>query len=671
MADGLSSPNHSEIRRHRRARLLLLLLILLAFARLVWGLNAQALWLDEAFSLQRAESSWPAVIAGALPLTDGVRTVDTTDQHPFAYFVFLGLMLRAAGISEFVLRFPAVIAATLLVPVAWALSRRLARAGSLPRSAPAWVALLVAINPFYLWFGQEVRMYAQVALLALLSTYLLLRWADATIRAQRWIALAGYIAVTFLLLTSHYFAVLILPVQAAVAFQTIGRKSPHRTLAAAVIMLTLALIPAGMALSLLAHDPAAGTNWARISPRILAADLLNAFSMGLNVDIRQVWSIDLFFGAVAVLGMLYGLRRTETGRPWRGWVLPTLVLLPPAALLAVSVFRPAYMTARHMSLISGFFLLLVGGGVAWLWQTRRWAGTLAAFVLFAGAAYGTADYHLSPRHGGGDLAGMGQYLRDRVQPGDLLLTKPIAWERLYRYYLPIDAVEGEARPGRQPGWRGLPLLKDSWEETVEELETLPENYRRIWLIRSEGPDADDEWLFAHTFRAEHQAFESARASLDVDLLLSQSPVLAQPPATIQHRLDAVFGGQVRLIGYDLGRPLLPDGAIPVTLYWQPTSQLDRRYKYILRLVSQDGETLSTTEREPYNSALPTPAWPAGSTIVEYTEVPSPVPQPDKTRLVLQMYDAETLEKLPVINVSGAEMGQDAHTVVLPAAPPSP
>jgi hypothetical protein len=310
--------------------------------------------------------------------------------------------------------------------------------------------------------------------------------------------------------------------------------------------------------------------------------------------------------------------------------------------------------------------------LAWLWQTRWWAGGLAAGVLLSGAAYGIADFHLSPRHGGGDLTGMGRYLRDRVQPGDLLLTKPIAWERLYRYYLPIDAVDDARNPGQSPGWRGLPLLRNSWEETVEELQTLPENHRRIWLIRSEGPDADDEWLFAHTFRAEHQAFESMRASLDVDLLLSQSPVLTQPPAAIQHRLDAVFGEQVRLIGYDLGRPLLPDSAIPVTLYWQPTSQIGRRYKYILHLVAEDGETLSTTEREPYNGALSTPMWPAGATIMEYSELPPVARQQQGTlRLVLQIYDAETLEKLPVTSVSGAEMGQNPYTLVFPVAPPSP
>ena len=514
-------------------------------------------------------------------------------------------------------------------------------------------------------------MYAQVALLALVSTYLLLRWADAAAGRRRRLALIGYVVAICLLLSTHYFAVLILPAHAAVIFQTFGRQRPRRAVLATAILLALALLPAGLALALFARDPNAGTNWAQISPRILAADLLNAFSMGLNVDIRQVWVIDLFYGAMAVLGAIFGLRRSRARNPWRGWLLPALVLIPPALLLIVSAFRPAYMTARHMSLISGFFLLLVAGGVAWLWETRRWLGGLAAVVLVAGAAYAMTDYHLKPRHGGGDLAGMGQYLRERIQPGDLLLTKPILWGRLYQYYLPTDVLKDGGAASPPSAWRGLPLLR-GWEETVEELQKLRDSHRRIWLVRSGGPDEDGEWLFAHTFRAEHQAFESTRAALDVDLLLAQSPVLPQPPATIQHRVDAVFGGQVRLLGYDLGQPLAPDGAIPVTLYWQPASQISRRYKYILRLVASDGEALSTTEREPYNGALPTSAWPAGSTIMEYTEVPPPARQrQDKTRLILQMYDAETLEKLPVTGVSGAEVGQDAHTVVLPAAPPAP
>ena len=278
----IRDPSHASqpvTGRHRALRPMLLLLILLAFTRLVWDLGAKELWLDEAFSLQRAESNWSALLTGYLPLTDGVRSVDTTDQHPFAYFVFLGLLVRTVGISEFALRFPSLIAATLLVPAAWALARRLARTHALPSAAPLWVMSLVAINPFYLWFGQEVRMYAQVALLALLSTYLLLRWADTPPPWRRsW--LAGYVLTLFLLVTSHYFAVLILPMHAWIVFQTLGQRSRRRALLITAAWSAVALIPGVVALWLLARDPGAGANWSSISLRTLVPDLVNAFQPG-------------------------------------------------------------------------------------------------------------------------------------------------------------------------------------------------------------------------------------------------------------------------------------------------------------------------------------------------------------------------------------------------------
>ena len=573
MIDGAASTVHTAKRVAAASACSCCCSIFLAFARLVWGLDAQALWLDEAFSLQRAESSWPALIAGALPLTDGVRTVDTTDQHPFAYFVFLGLMLRAAGISEFALRFPAVIAATLLVPVAWALSRRLARSGSLPRSAPVWVALLVAVNPFYLWFGQEVRMYAQVALLALLSTYLLLRWADATDRVQKRIALAGYAVVVFLLLTTHYFTVMILPVQALVAFQTLGWRRPRRTLAVIAIFLVLALIPVGMALSLFARDPAAGTNWARISPRILAADLLNAFSMGLNVDIRQVWAIDLFYGAMALLGAIYGLRRPDAGRPWRGWVLPALVLLPPAALLVISAFRPAYMTARHMSMISGFFLVLVGGGVAWLWDTRRWAGGLVAVVLLAGAAYSTADYHLAPRHGGGDLAGMGDYLRERDSAG----RPPPNETDTMGAPIPVLSAgrHGERRRRHQPT---VGLARAIAVERVERRRSRScSNCGRTiaefgWSGRGGRTRTTSGFLRTRFGRSTRHSRAPGPRSMWTCCSRNRRCWRSRPQRSSIAWMPS-SADKCGCSGYDLGQPLVPGGAIPVTLYWQPAGQI--------------------------------------------------------------------------------------------------
>ena len=198
----MTTKSPSRLTTRPLTRWLLLLLILLAFARLVWRLDAKDLWLDESFSVQRAESSWIDILRDVIPISDGVETIQTIDQHPFAFFALLGLAVRLLGQSDLRCAF-------LLLRRRRCSSRSAgrwrdaARRGSVPPAAPVFAALLAALNPFYLWYGQEVRMYAQVGFLAILSLYLLLRWAEAGDRRSRltlvaWIpgCLAGFAAPT-------------------------------------------------------------------------------------------------------------------------------------------------------------------------------------------------------------------------------------------------------------------------------------------------------------------------------------------------------------------------------------------------------------------------------------------------------------------------------------------
>ena len=651
----------------------LLLLLLLTFARLTISLGAKDLWLDESFSLQRAESDLPTIMAGTVHIVDGVESVRTVDQHPFGFFLLLGLMLRVAGISEFALRFPSVMAATLIVPAAWVLARRLERCRALPPGAAGWAAILAALNPFYLWFGQEVRMYSLVALMALLSTYMVLCWSEDRSPRRHWYVL-GYLVTVSLLLTAHYYSVFILPLQASIVYV---RLAPNRRRALWVtgVVLAIGLLTAVLAALQLISQPGAGTNFASVSLRVLVPDLVNAFTLGLSVNLADVWLIDLLSAVVVVLGVLWGpLHRRGATR--NAWLLPVFLAVPVLLLAGINLLRPAYMTSRHMSLVSGAYLLLLGGGLAWLWRKQRWLGAVIASVLLGGMFYSSVNYYVAPQYGKGDMAGIGVRLNETMQPGDLLLIEPPSWARLFRYYLPLDAIERWQKAGQPTGWRAMPPLSGNQQEDIGALlASLRGQYRRIWLARSVVDSTTGALLKATTFHAQDWGFESPFAFLHLDLFQVDSPFVDQIPETAHPVADAAFSEKIWLRGYEVGQPFEPGYAVPVTLYWQVPQQPDRRYKYVLRWIVRGADgvehVLATTEKEPYDGILPTTKWIPGTLVREYTSILPPKDRvPGESHLSLQVYDAETLQKLP-LRLTSADNGQtasDDETLILSDVP---
>ncbi len=666
---------------------MLALLVLGAFVRLTWQLDAKSLWWDESLSLLRAESGWTDLLAGRIVLTDGINSTPTIDQHPFGFFVILGLLVRVAGTSEFILRFPAAIAGTLLVPAVWALAHLLARERAAPRSSPQWAALLAAASPFFLWYGQEARMYTLMALLGLLSTYCALRWTEVHLsRRLRLRFLAGYAAGLLLLVSSHYLSFLILPVHALLIYTRLAGRNRRLAVTSAVAPLVAGLGVVLLALLLVAQQPGTGTNFSPVSLRVLVSDLLNAFTLGLSVDLDQVRWLDYLAGAVALLGAAWSLW-PRRGGPTPAWVLPAWILVPVAGLLLIQIVMPVYMNARHMSLISGAYLLLLAAGLGLLWQRRRWIGALLILIMVAGMGYSTVNYFTQPQYDKDHFRQLGDYLWREVQPGDGIVVIPAEMTRLFRYYLPLDAVAGSVPPPGQAGigtggWQALPLLSSSWEQTEQTLDAIRGRYRRVWLVSSgmvpfsKYQEETREWLPAKTLLVRDEGFLS-NTFLNARLFLPETPLRAEMPAGVQYPLAADYGGMVRLAGLEIGKALRPGSAVPVTLYWQSLQPISRHYKYVLRLV-EDGpkggtEVIWTTEHEPYNGAFPTPWWPPGQFVVEYSQVVEPVHAPGSEAegskmLTLQMYDAETLEKLPLSGMSsgaGSVRALDEFTLVVP------
>jgi hypothetical protein len=156
-----SRPRSDLAEARARTYGLALALVLLAFTLRTHQLAQKSLWLDEAFSVWISDQ----------PLPDLLSWTVRIDQHPPLYYLvlrawaFLGGRFASPTARAFWVRLPSAAFGTLTVAVFYALGRRFA-----DRPAGLLAALLLALSPFHVWFGQEARMYALLALNASLAT---------------------------------------------------------------------------------------------------------------------------------------------------------------------------------------------------------------------------------------------------------------------------------------------------------------------------------------------------------------------------------------------------------------------------------------------------------------------------------------------------------------------
>ena len=115
---------------------LLLLIVLLAFTLRVYQLDTQSIWYDEGLSIQIAAQDPAQAI-----------TLSAATDHPPLHTLLLGAWMRAAGESDFVVRYLSVFCGVLVVALTYALGKRyderagLIGAGLIAIAPLAWFAL--------------------------------------------------------------------------------------------------------------------------------------------------------------------------------------------------------------------------------------------------------------------------------------------------------------------------------------------------------------------------------------------------------------------------------------------------------------------------------------------------------------------------------------------------
>jgi mannosyltransferase len=185
-----------------------------------------------------------------------MRVVAHTERSPPLYYIFAWLWSKLFGTGEVALRSLSAIFGTLTIPAAYLAARELAT-----RRAGLIAALLVALNPYLIWYSQEARSYALFALFAAWALYFFAR----ALNEQTPRSLALWALTSTLALCSHYFAVFLIVPEGLLLVISIR---PRRWALAAVAATGVV----GLSLAPLAVGQESGpTNLFRLEPLALRA----------------------------------------------------------------------------------------------------------------------------------------------------------------------------------------------------------------------------------------------------------------------------------------------------------------------------------------------------------------------------------------------------------------
>lgn len=438
-------------------------LSVVSLSLLLFRIDKQSLWLDEAMSLQIAQ----------LPLGEMlILLAGMPEQHPF-YYVLLRTWL-GLGSSEIVLRSLSVLFALASVWGLYFFTTYLFGDG-LAKVA----TIILAVSPYYIYYGQEARMYTLLGFLALANSYFFVVWTDgqSKLSAAAYV-LSGVAGVYthfcfFFLLSAHLCFVLIRE-------KGFGPKVVRTALWQGLILLGYA----PWALVLLRNFPER-QGWKGIEHIVFAVPYTALrYSVGYaELAVNYEWKDHILdmgmdnagvlilatvvFGWLTVKGLRY-MRGAELG----GLFVMCSAFVPIGVALLTSLATNVILVGERYFVISfPFYVIVLAAGMYEAILPRDTAraigvGIVALFGLVVGKSL--YDYYFGTEFGKEQWRDAARYVSARARPGDVVVFEPGFIRFVFDYYY----GEGDPRvilaPDNVTGASGIVAAKQ---------------HGRVWLVK--------------------------------------------------------------------------------------------------------------------------------------------------------------------------------------------
>ena len=382
-------------------------------------LDQQSFWYDEAVTLEDVQGS----------LTDVVGRVRGSEATPPLYFVLAWAWRQSVGTGEVGLRLLSTVIGVVTVALVIAATQRLT-----DRPTALLAGALAALNPFLIYYAQEARAYALLALL----TFSSVAAAAIAVRERRRAYIAAWAITAALGLVTHYFAIFIVAPTAMWLLLAYPMRRPAAIAVGFVGLTGLAVLP------LLVEQRGSGrTDWVTASP-------LHTRSLQLPEEVLagpEAWRpIPLTALALAGLATAIAAGGRSAGRH-RDVAVVMVLLAASAIAIALVIARAGLDVILPRNFIPVVPVLIVGvaaavapalgGGAEGNVRIAALVGTAVVFLVgLAGVVAPIVDRDVRRRP---DWRAAADAVSAGGRPGFLVVAPP-SNTRPLRVYLPLKRI---------------------------------------------------------------------------------------------------------------------------------------------------------------------------------------------------------------------------------------